>query len=230
MSLAYVSEENTKIFKPTSLNRKEQELTTASNNPLASPFVNTKREERQQERINPKKPTPACDIPLDPQEQLFLDTITDLNNPVSLTDAATIAYPEILNPQAKSKRLMLKPNVKKSLERRQEINSYVVPYAEDDIIKAMWTEATREGKGSSHSARITALVQLGRHIGMFDTGGLRGKNTDNSPSSPVFNIINYNTTTPTPSSIAEKVVSENITEDDIASSDDIIDQIHITKF
>jgi phage terminase small subunit len=53
------------------------------------------------------------------------------------------------------------------------------------IIEKLYKEATREGAGSNHAARIQALTQLGKHFGMFQE-----KKETNAHT---FNIINYGT-------------------------------------
>jgi hypothetical protein len=53
------------------------------------------------------------------------------------------------------------------------------------IIEKLYKEATREGNGSNHAARIQALTQLGKHFGMFQE-----KKENNAHT---FNIINYGT-------------------------------------
>lgn len=55
------------------------------------------------------------------------------------------------------------------------------------IIEKLYKEAIREGAGSNHAARITALTQLGKHFGLFQE--------KKESTSHVFNIVNY--TSPT---------------------------------
>jgi phage terminase small subunit len=62
-------------------------------------------------------------------------------------------------------------------------------YNESVIIQNLWREALNEGPGSTHSARITALVWLGKHIGMWQD---RIKETAEDKKI-VYNIVNYNT-------------------------------------
>lgn len=35
------------------------------------------------------------------------------------------------------------------------------------VLEGLWKEATREGEGSSHSARVSAYTALGKHLEMF---------------------------------------------------------------
>lgn len=53
------------------------------------------------------------------------------------------------------------------------------------ILEKLYKEATREGAGSNHAARIQALTQLGKHFGLFQD---KKESTGHT-----FNIINYGT-------------------------------------
>jgi hypothetical protein len=65
------------------------------------------------------------------------------------------------------------------------------------ILEKLFKEATREGPGSNHAARIQALTQLGKHLGLF-------KEKEESQA-PIFNIISYG-------SSPEKIVIEESKE------------------
>jgi hypothetical protein len=68
------------------------------------------------------------------------------------------------------------------------------------IIEKLFKEATREGAGSNHAARITALTQLGKHYGMF---------ADKKESiQPIFNIISYDAPAPLVIDKVDKVIME----------------------
>ena len=51
------------------------------------------------------------------------------------------------------------------------------------IIEKLFKEATLYGAGSNHAARIQALTQLGKHLGLFKE--------KEEEKRPIFNIINY---------------------------------------
>lgn len=51
------------------------------------------------------------------------------------------------------------------------------------VLERLWKEGIREGAGSNHAARIQALVQLGKHLGMF----VEKKES----TAHTFNIITY---------------------------------------
>ena len=54
----------------------------------------------------------------------------------------------------------------------------------EKIIERLYIEAVREGPGSNHAARITALTQLGKHYGLFQDKQKEEKGF-------TFNIVNY---------------------------------------
>ena len=76
------------------------------------------------------------------------------------------------------------------------------------IIEKLFKEATREGAGSNHAARIQALTQLGKHVGLFE------EKKDNN--SHTFNIITYadavkvEEVVEKEEKVEEEVVNENI--------------------
>lgn len=59
----------------------------------------------------------------------------------------------------------------------------------DKIIYRLYKEATREGGGSNHAARVTALTVLGKQLGMFQE--------KKESTTPIINIINYSSESPT---------------------------------
>lgn len=56
----------------------------------------------------------------------------------------------------------------------------------ESILEKLWKEGNREGSGSNHAARIQALTQLGKHLGMF----VEKKES----TAHTFNIITYSPT------------------------------------
>jgi len=53
----------------------------------------------------------------------------------------------------------------------------------ESIISQLWKEGLREGAGSNHAARIQALTQLGKHLGLFAE--------KKESTAHTFNIITY---------------------------------------
>ena len=49
----------------------------------------------------------------------------------------------------------------------QEKLSKRAQITQEDVLEGLQREATTYGKGSSHSARVTAWIWIGKHLGMF---------------------------------------------------------------
>lgn len=56
---------------------------------------------------------------------------------------------------------------------------------EDIVLQRLWKEAIDEKRGSTHAARINALVWIGKHLGMWQ------EKVEEKDSKPVINITNY---------------------------------------
>jgi hypothetical protein len=64
-------------------------------------------------------------------------------------------------------RLLKKPAVQEALAKLREERSRQVKLSGQDVIERLWEEATRQGEGSSPTARVRALQLLGMHFGLF---------------------------------------------------------------
>lgn len=84
--------------------------------------------------------------------------------------------------------LLKRPHVLKAIKERLEERKASFWLTEDVILQKLWEEANRTDKGSSHAARIQALVLLGKHIGMWQD---KVKAYEES-SNVTYNIIQYN--------------------------------------
>ena len=77
------------------------------------------------------------------------------------------------------------------------------------IIAKLYKEATREGNGSNHAARVTALTVLGKQYGMFQE--------KKESTVPIINIISYSTSNDSSSlslpSLPEEVVKVKSVEE-----------------
>jgi hypothetical protein len=74
------------------------------------------------------------------------------------------------------------------------------------IIAKLYKEATREGAGSNHAARVTALTTIGKQLGMFQ---------DKKESLvPTINIISYAVETNSLQAIPEEVKGLEVIEED----------------
>lgn len=57
--------------------------------------------------------------------------------------------------------------VKEYVAKRQQTLAKQFDLKQEDIIAGLYDEATYRGEGASHGARVTAWVQLGKTLGMF---------------------------------------------------------------
>ena len=79
---------------------------------------------------------------------------------------------------AASYKILQNPKVKAEIAKREERLRRTIAQPEEEVLKRMWEEANREGKGAQHSARIAALVKYAEWCGYFkkeedgDNGGL----------------------------------------------------------
>lgn len=130
---------------------------------------------------------------LDPLERLYVRTYL---HTFSHTEAHKAVSPGIKHPKVDngySQRENVKFHISLALQQKAEALSL----SPELVLERLYLEATREGSGSNHAARIQALTLLGRHLGMFQ----EKKETDTY----TFNIVNYSDT-PLALKDVEKVV------------------------
>jgi hypothetical protein len=84
------------------------------------------------------------------------------------------------------------------------------------IIAKLYKEATREGGGSNHAARVTALTTIGKQLGMFQE--------KREAIVPTIHIINYNPTLSLSNLPSSKELLE-ISSDDTEEIDLSINQV-----
>jgi len=60
-----------------------------------------------------------------------------------------------------------KPKSAEAMRLGQEKLSERTQITQEDVLEGLRQEATNYGKGSSHSARVTAWIWIGKHFGMF---------------------------------------------------------------
>ena len=109
------------------------------------------------------------------------------------TYLSTLSHPrsyEAVNPGLKkyhiSNPYSERENVKFHISLKLQERAEALSLTPDIILTQLYKEATREGAGSNHAARIQALQILGKHLGLFTE-----KKED---TSHVINIINYGST------------------------------------
>jgi phage terminase small subunit len=62
---------------------------------------------------------------------------------------------------------LTKPNIAAAVEAGRRAIAERNTLSQDEVVTGLRNEATREGEGSSHGARVSAWTQLGKHLGMF---------------------------------------------------------------
>ena len=136
-------------------------------------------------------------------------------------------FPRIADPTQKAKRLLKDPIVQAEIQKRLEILKYRVDYTSDDVLKALWSEATFKEKGSSHNARISALVWLGKHIHMF-----KDKEQKKESDNITYNLISYKTDQPQLIKEVKSLVLDNQPEIDKVEDEVVesIENLQITKY
>lgn len=102
---------------------------------------------------------------LTPKQQRFVDEyLIDLN----ATQAAIRAGYSPKTAYSIGDENLKKPEIKKAIEQAQKERSERTLVTQDDVIRGLLTEAEWQGEGSSHSARVSAWTQLGKHLNMFN--------------------------------------------------------------
>ncbi len=68
---------------------------------------------------------------------------------------------------SQGERLLKNVEVHRAIQEAQEARSERTGITQDEVIQGLKKEATLEGDGSSHSARVAAWAHLGKHLGIF---------------------------------------------------------------
>ena len=102
---------------------------------------------------------------LTPKQTRFVEEyLVDLN----ATAAAKRAGYSEKTAEQQGYQLLQKSSVQRAVTKAKESRSERTGITQDEVIQGLKKEATLEGDGSSHSARVAAWAQLGRHLGMFN--------------------------------------------------------------
>ena len=101
---------------------------------------------------------------LTPKQQRFvLEYLVDLN----ATQAATRAGYSAKNADKIGPELLGKTRVAEAIAQAVKARSERTEITQDEVIEGLKREATLEGEGSTHSARVAAWAHLGKHLGLF---------------------------------------------------------------
>ncbi len=101
---------------------------------------------------------------LTPKQARFVEEyLLDLN----ATQAAIRAGYSKKTANEQGAQLLAKLSIRQAVAEAQAIRSERTEITQDEVIQGLKKEATLEGEGSSHSARVSAWAHLGKHLGMF---------------------------------------------------------------
>ncbi len=101
---------------------------------------------------------------LTPKQARFVEEyLLDLN----ATQAAIRAGYSKKTANEQGAQLLAKLSIRQAVAEAQAIRSKRTEITQDEVIQGLKKEATLEGEGSSHSARVSAWAHLGKHLGMF---------------------------------------------------------------
>ncbi len=99
-----------------------------------------------------------------PKQTRFVEEyLIDLN----ATQAATRAGYSAKRAAEQGYQLLQKTTVQQAIQNAQQTRSKRTEITQDEVIEGLRKEATLEGDGSSHSARVSAWAHLGKHLGIF---------------------------------------------------------------
>ncbi len=99
-----------------------------------------------------------------PKQARFVEEyLVDLN----ATQAAIRAGYSKKTAEQQGARLFRNVKVAAVIQEAQEARSERTGITQDAVIQGLKKEATLEGDGSSHSARVAAWAHLGKHLGIF---------------------------------------------------------------
>ena len=99
-----------------------------------------------------------------PRQQRFVDEyLVDLN----ATQAAIRAGYSARTAEQQGPRLLGNVEIVEAVQVAQQARSHRMQITQDDVLRGLRREATLEGEGSSHAARVSAWGLIGKHLGMF---------------------------------------------------------------
>jgi hypothetical protein len=119
---------------------------------------------------------------LSPEEKLYVRVFLST---LSHAKAYESVKPGLVNynQYAKDNSFLRKTNVSFHISLGLQEKAEALSLSPSLILEKLYKEAVREGPGSNHAARIQALTQLGKHLGLFEE--------KKQETSHTFNIINY---------------------------------------
>ncbi len=101
---------------------------------------------------------------LTPRQARFVEEyLADLN----ATQAAIRAGYSAKTAEVQGSRLLGNAKIREAVEAGVKARSKRTGITQDEVVQGLKKEATLEGEGSSHGARVAAWAHLGKHLGMF---------------------------------------------------------------
>ncbi len=101
---------------------------------------------------------------LTPKQARFVEEyLIDLN----ATQGAIRAGYSAKTANEQGAQLLAKLSIRQAVAEAQAVRSKRTEITQDEVIQGLKKEATLEGEGSSHSARVSAWAHLGKHLGIF---------------------------------------------------------------
>lgn len=125
--------------------------------------------------------------PLTELQERFVDAFLSeecMFDPIKAFDAAGYAYS--MNKYSEAMKVLNSDAVVREINQRMAQLDTAYWINEQIIIKQLWKEAIDKGNNSTQSARINALVWIGKHIGMWQE-----KREEAKESQPTIKIVQY---------------------------------------
>jgi phage terminase small subunit len=97
------------------------------------------------------------------QDRFVAEYLIDLN----ATQAGIRAGYSARTANEQASRLLAKASISEALGLARNAISERTELTQNEVIEGLRAEAKNTGEGSSHSARVAAWTQLGKHLGMF---------------------------------------------------------------
>jgi len=147
-------------------------------------------------------------VALTDQEKIFIDAYCG-EAEFKAKEAAKIA--KYVHPERMGYEVLKRKAVSKAIQDRLDTKARTAWYSQEDIQKALWEEVnTKEGRGNTQAARISALVWLGKSIGMWNEVQQKQKLLEEQRKEPQiqYNIINYANSLPSEDDIKDVIDAE----------------------
>jgi len=137
---------------------------------------------------------------LTPMEELFVEQYCSETNGNATEAARRAGYSRSV--VEKAYELPRKHHIAQAIDNWREARKRSFWVTESQILQRMWEEANFYDQGATHAGRISALVNLGKHLGMFGEGakkdGVKGAGN-------TYNIINYASADPMGQKVSQAV-------------------------